>query len=148
MDAAQIRAITHAAVRLTGLSALQMVLQDYAAMFARHEQEFFRERLADIRDVVSRIGSHLTVASTSPMTAGIADDPGPNGDEPIVLVAHEILPSQAMSLGALPIAGIVTETGGGTSHVAILSRSRGIPAVSGCVGSSAMRCRSRISSRR
>ena len=49
-------------------------------------------------------------------------------------MAHEILPSQAMSLGNLPIAGIVTETGGGTSHAAILSRSRGIPAVSGVVG--------------
>src|SRR5260221_10602126 len=59
---------------------------------------------------------------------------GGNGDEPVILVAHEILPSQAMSLGNLPIAGIVTETGGGTSHAAILSRSRGIPAVSGVVG--------------
>jgi phosphotransferase system enzyme I (PtsI) len=49
-------------------------------------------------------------------------------------VTHELLPSQAMSLGDLPIAGIVTETGGGTSHAAILARSRGIPAVSGVVG--------------
>ena len=52
----------------------------------------------------------------------------------MILVAHEILPSQAMSLGDLPIAGIVTETGGGTSHAAILARSRGIPAVSGVDG--------------
>jgi phosphotransferase system enzyme I (PtsI) len=57
-----------------------------------------------------------------------------NGEEPIVLVAHELLPSQAMSLGSLPIAGIVTETGGSTSHAAILSRSRGIPAVTGVMG--------------
>ena len=35
-----------------------------------------------------------------------------NGDESVILVAHEILPSQAMSLGDLPIAGIVTEMGG------------------------------------
>ena len=52
----------------------------------------------------------------------------------MILVAHEILPSQAMSLGDLPIAGIVTELGGGTSHAAILARSRGIPAVSGLDG--------------
>ena len=52
----------------------------------------------------------------------------------MILVAHEILPSQAMSLGDLPIAGIVTEVGGATSHAAILARSRGIPAVSGVDG--------------
>ena len=57
-----------------------------------------------------------------------------NGDESVILVAHEILPSQAMSLGDLPIAGIVTELGGATSHAAILARSRGIPAVSGLDG--------------
>src|SRR5207253_5847212 len=47
---------------------------------------------------------------------------------------HELLPSQAMSLGELAIAGIVTEVGGATSHAAILARSRGIPAVSGVEG--------------
>ena len=123
--------------RLTALSSLQMVLQDYAATFARHEQEFFRERLADIRDVVSRIGTHLSLphAAQSQAYPGAIDrEPDHDGEDPIVLVAHEILPSQAMSLGTLHIAGIVTETGGGTSHVAILARSRGIPAVSGCVG--------------
>src|SRR3982751_533358 len=47
--------------RLTALSAVQEVLQGYAASFARIEQDYFRERVADLRDVVSRIGSHLTV---------------------------------------------------------------------------------------
>jgi phosphoenolpyruvate-protein phosphotransferase (PTS system enzyme I) len=114
--------------RLTALSALQMVLQDYATRFAGIEHEYFRERMTDIRDVISRIGSHL-----SPLPSA-ASGPDQNGEEPIILVAHEILPSQSMSLGDLPIAGIVTETGGATSHVAIISRSRGIPAVSGVVG--------------
>jgi len=116
---------------LTALSALQVVLQGYAASFARIEHDDFRERMADVRDVISRIGSHLTAQHG----LGSSSSNGPHvGDEPVILVAHEILPSQAMSLGNLPIAGIVTETGGGTSHAAILSRSRGIPAVSGVVG--------------
>jgi len=118
---------------LTALSALQIVLQGYAATFAQHEHDFFRDRMADIRDVISRIGSHLSLAvSSASMMPEF--EPGSDGDTPVILVAHEILPSQAMSLGSLAIAGIVTETGGKTSHVAILARSRGIPAVSGCEG--------------
>jgi phosphotransferase system enzyme I (PtsI) len=114
--------------QLTALSALQTVLQDYAATFARKEHDYFRERMADIRDVISRIGSHLSLHNTQ-LAA-----PGDHGADPIVLVATEILPSQAMTLGSIAIGGIVTETGGGTSHAAILSRSRGIPAVSGVSG--------------
>ncbi len=122
--------------RRTAISALQAVLQDYAAAFARSEHEYFRERMADIRDVISRISSHLSLQPT-PGSLGQAElgtngHPGNGENEPIILVAHEILPSQAMNLGELRIAGIVTETGGSTSHAAILSRSRGIPAVSGC----------------
>jgi phosphoenolpyruvate-protein phosphotransferase (PTS system enzyme I) len=117
--------------QMTALAALQSVMQGYAAQFARIEQDFFRERMADVRDVILQIGSHLTrkpVAHTDP--AGDSR----NGDESVILVAHELLPSQAMSLGELPIAGIVTEVGGSTSHAAILARSRGIPAVSGVEG--------------
>ena len=119
---------------LTALSALQIVLQGYAASFARIEHDYYRERLADVRDVISRIGSHLTVLPHAPIPSSSNGNGAAEGDEPVILVAHEILPSQAMSLGNLPIAGIVTETGGGTSHAAILSRSRGIPAVSGVAG--------------
>ncbi|WP_422926072.1 phosphoenolpyruvate--protein phosphotransferase [Singulisphaera sp. PoT] len=117
--------------QLTALSALQIFLQGYAASFARVEQDYFRERMADVRDVILRIGSHLTL---HPPVAPNAAQTNGHGEDPLILVAHEILPSQAMSLGNLPIAGIVTETGGGTSHAAILSRSRGIPAVAGVVG--------------
>jgi phosphotransferase system enzyme I (PtsI) len=117
--------------QLTALSALQAIMHSYAAQFARIEQDYFRERMADVRDVILRIGSHLTRKPASPVDP--AGD-SRNGDESVILVAHEILPSQAMSLGDLPIAGIVTEVGGSTGHAAILARSRGIPAVSGVEG--------------
>src|SRR5437868_5951043 len=57
---------------LTALSALQLVLQGYAATFARIEHDYYRERLADVRDVISRIGSHLTATMA----------PGGHGPEP------------------------------------------------------------------
>ena len=116
---------------LTALSALHVVMHGYATRFARIEQDYFRERLSDVRDVILRVGSHLTrKKDAAPNGATESHD----GEDPVILVAHEILPSQAMSLGDLPIAGIVTEVGGSTSHAAILARSRGIPAVSGVEG--------------
>jgi phosphotransferase system enzyme I (PtsI) len=116
---------------LTAISALQHVMQSYAARFARIEQEFFRERLNDVRDVISRVATHLS-RKQEPVSNGAVETR--DGEEPVILVAHEILPSQTMSLGDLPIAGIVTEVGGSTSHAGILARSRGIPAVSGVEG--------------
>ena len=46
--------------QLTALSALQVVMNGYAAQLARSQQELFRERMTDIRDVILRIESHLT----------------------------------------------------------------------------------------
>jgi phosphotransferase system enzyme I (PtsI) len=117
--------------QLTALSALQAVMNGYAAQLARSQQELFRERMTDIRDVILRIESHLT---RKVIGHALPAGDSRNGDESVILVAHELLPSQAMSLGDLPIAGIVTELGGSTSHSAILARSRGIPAVSGLEG--------------
>jgi phosphotransferase system enzyme I (PtsI) len=117
--------------RLTALSALQVVMNSYAAQFARIQQDFFRERMTDIRDVILKIESHL---SRRPIHRADPAGDSRNGDESVILVAHEILPSQTWSLSDVPIAGIVTELGGATSHAAILARSRGIPAVSGLEG--------------
>ena len=119
--------------QLTALSALQVVMNGYAAQFARIEQELF-PRADDRhprRDPADRVASD---AASRQHACRIAAGDSRNGDESVILVAHEILPSQAMSLGDLPIAGIVTELGGSTSHAAILARSRGIPAVSGVEG--------------
>jgi phosphotransferase system enzyme I (PtsI) len=92
---------------------------------------YFRERMTDVRDVIF---ANRVAPDTQPVGHGDPAGDSRNGDESVILVAHEILPSQAMSLGDLPIAGIVTEVGGSTSHAAILARSRGIPAVSGVDG--------------
>jgi phosphoenolpyruvate-protein phosphotransferase (PTS system enzyme I) len=127
--------------QLTALSALQVVMNGYAAQLGRSQQELFRDRMTDIRDVILRIESHLNRKKLGhadqagePRNGEASNGEARNGDESVILVAHEILPSQAMSLGDLPIAGIVTELGGSTSHAAILARSRGIPAVSGVEG--------------
>jgi phosphotransferase system enzyme I (PtsI) len=111
------------AMHVDAAAALQATLDEYAQLFQQLPEGYLQERLTDLRDVISRIQSHLT--SHEPSAAG------PAGREPVILVAHEILPSQALSLDRGRVAGIVTERGSTTGHAAILARSLGIPAVSG-----------------
>jgi phosphotransferase system enzyme I (PtsI) len=105
--------------------ALRRILKRYTSLFKRTKDEYLRERLADVRDVVLRIGAHLSDALKADSASCHA---------PLILVAEELLPSHAVMLGEHEVAGIVTQTGGRTSHAAILARSRGIPAVSGVRG--------------
>jgi phosphotransferase system enzyme I (PtsI) len=107
-------------------TALQDAIGEYTELFSKIHDEYIGERLADIRDVVGRIITELD-QNASPPECLLCD-------EPMVLVAPEILPSQALWLQRFPIAGIVTETGGSTGHAAILARSMGIPLISGMVG--------------
>jgi phosphoenolpyruvate-protein phosphotransferase (PTS system enzyme I) len=111
--------------RQTAPVALHNVLNEYANLFARTKDEYIRERLADVRDVVVRLSGHLSemLQSNAPPVEG-----------PLILVADELLPSQVVVLGQREVKGIVTQAGGQTSHAAILARSRGIPAVSGVRG--------------
>jgi phosphotransferase system enzyme I (PtsI) len=111
--------------RQTAQAALQHVLTEYSALFAHTKDEYLRERLADVRDVTIRLSAHLTMV-LRPDAQGI--------EGPLILVVEELLPSHAVALGDREVAGIVTQTGGQTSHAAILARSRGIPAVSGLAG--------------
>jgi phosphoenolpyruvate-protein phosphotransferase len=111
--------------RMDAGTALQAALDEYAALFLQIPDEYLRERLVDVRDVVGRVMAHLTLQHRPEIL---------KADEPVVLVAPEILPSQAVMFERLPIAGIATEAGGATGHAAILARSLGIPAVSGLDG--------------
>jgi phosphoenolpyruvate-protein phosphotransferase len=111
--------------RVDARTALQDALEEYAALFEQIQDEYLRERMADIRDIVGRILAQLS----------LLDNGRPfETDEAVILVAAEILPSQAMAFHSRRIAGIITEAGGSTGHAAILARSLGIPAVSGLRG--------------
>ncbi len=108
--------------KLDARAALAIAFAEYAELFNKINDAYIRDRLADLRDVVNRIDSHL-----------VSEGPGHTlgRDEPAVLVAHEILPSHAVMFDRIRVVGIVTETGGTTGHAAILARSMGIPVVSG-----------------
>ena len=123
-DPAFTRKVRHwiADERLTAQAALQRLLDEYSALFSRSNDDFLKERLADIRDVAMRLSAHLSEVlqtSTNPLTG------------PLIVVADELLPSQAVALGNVDVGGIVTQAGSQTSHAAIIARSRGIPAVCG-----------------
>lgn len=111
--------------RLTSAAALHRLLEEYAALFAATPSDFFRERFDDLRDVVMRLSAHLSDVLKPDSTAL----PGP-----LIVVADELLPSQAVALGDVAVNGIVTQAGSQTSHAAIIARSRGIPAVCGVAG--------------
>src|SRR5262249_14995366 len=124
-------------------TALHDTLEEYTELFARIPDEYLQERMADIRDVIGRILAQLALRDRPPALPMT---------EPVILVAPEILPSQALALMARPparckspacpgkepqgmqVAGVITEAGGATGHAAILARALGIPAVSGLRG--------------
>ncbi|MDG1874767.1 MAG: phosphoenolpyruvate--protein phosphotransferase [Mariniblastus sp.] len=111
--------------RMTSAAALHRLLGEYTTIFAKTRDEYLQERLNDVRDVIIRISSHLSKVL----------DPNANAIEgPMIVVADELLPSQAVALGEIDVKGIVTQKGSQTSHAAIVARSRGIPAVSGLNG--------------
>ncbi|MFO0927729.1 MAG: phosphoenolpyruvate--protein phosphotransferase [Gemmataceae bacterium] len=111
--------------RIDSASALHETLEEYAALFRQIPDTYLQERLADLRDVVGRILFHLS-RDTQHHPLQVT--------EPVILVATEILPSQAALIDKRWVSGILTETGAATGHAAILARALGIPAVSGLRG--------------
>jgi phosphotransferase system enzyme I (PtsI) len=111
--------------RMTTQAALHRLLSEYTSLFARTKDEYLKERVNDVRDVVVRLSAHLSEV--------LKPDLSPLGGS-LIIVADELLPSQAVALGNVDVRGIVTQAGSQTSHAAIIARSRGIPAVSGVRG--------------
>jgi phosphotransferase system enzyme I (PtsI) len=82
----------------------------------------FRERAVDISDVSRRVLTHLLLIKKVHLN---------ELDQDVILVAHDILPSELLTMSREYVKGIVTDLGGKTSHMAILARAFGIPAVLG-----------------
>ena len=111
--------------RIDAASAVQQAIDEYKALFSHISDTYIQERMSDLRDVAGRILAELARQDNRPLL---------DVSEPVVLIAPEILPSQAMTLDRKLVAGIVTERGAATGHAAILARSLNIPAVSGVEG--------------
>lgn len=104
-------------------SALKEVTDMYIGMFeAMEDNSYMQERAADIRDVTKRVLAHLLGVKL----------PDPSMiDEEVVVVAHDLTPSDTAQLDKNFVKAFVTDIGGRTSHSAIMARSLEIPAIVG-----------------
>lgn len=106
--------------------SVRVVLQRYESL----EDAYLQVRATDVTDIGIQVLGALGVGPTAA---------APEFEGPIVVVARELTPSQTVSLDLTHVCGLVTETGGPTSHTAILARALGIPAVGGYPGVSSIR---------
>ncbi|ATH91207.1 phosphoenolpyruvate-protein phosphotransferase [Bacillus glycinifermentans] len=102
--------------------ALKETADMFVSMFESMDNEYMKERAADIRDVTKRVTGHLL---------GV-DIPNPSLiSEEVVIVAGDLTPSDTAQLNRRFVKGFTTDIGGRTSHSAIMARSLEIPAVVG-----------------
>lgn len=103
--------------------ALKEVTDTFISMFeAMTDNAYMQERAGDIRDVTKRVLGHL-LGVTLPSPALI--------DSEVIVVAHDLTPSDTAQLDRKYVKGFITDIGGRTSHSAIMSRTLEIPAVVG-----------------
>lgn len=103
-------------------SALKETADMFVSMFESMDNEYMKERAADIRDVTKRVLSHLLgvqIANPSMVT------------EEVIVIAEDLTPSDTAQLNREFVKGFTTDIGGRTSHSAIMARSMEIPAVVG-----------------
>ncbi|MFA5276423.1 MAG: phosphoenolpyruvate-utilizing N-terminal domain-containing protein, partial [Candidatus Omnitrophota bacterium] len=98
------------------------VLKKYIDVFSRIEDEYLKERIADINDVGKRILRNLLGKEKK----GLVDL-----KEKVIVVSHDLSPSDTAAMHKQSVCGFVTDVGGKTSHTAIMAKSLEIPAVVG-----------------
>ncbi|CAC6888655.1 Phosphoenolpyruvate-protein phosphotransferase of PTS system [Staphylococcus aureus] len=104
------------------VTALTDVTTQFVTIFESMDNEYMKERAADIRDVSKRVLSHILGVEL----------PNPSMiDESVVIVGNDLTPSDTAQLNKEFVQGFATNIGGRTSHSAIMSRSLEIPAIVG-----------------
>lgn len=100
--------------------ALWEATEEFAQIIAAFSDNYFQVGTADMHDIRVRIVSHLQGRSTNDLR---------HLSTPVIIVAHDLLPSDTAGIDPAYVLGFVTEHGGPTSHTAILARQIGIPAI-------------------
>ena len=94
---------------------------NFSRMFAEMDDEYMQARSADVKDIAERVVGILH---------GRRDGKDP-GDEPVILAAKDLAPSETVQMDKSKLLGFVTELGSANSHTAILARTMNIPALIG-----------------
>jgi len=100
----------------------QEVMKKYVSVFSKIEDEYLKERIADINDVGRRILRNLLGKEKKSLS---------DLKEKVIIVAHDLSPSDTAAMHKDHVAAFVTDVGGKTSHTAIMAKSLEIPAVVG-----------------
>ena len=102
--------------------ALSEVQEELQARFQSFEEDYLRERVADVKDVAERVLRNLQ---------GVAHHDLSEIKHDVIILADDLTPSDTVHFNRRPIVGFATETGGRTSHVSIIAKSLFMPAVIG-----------------
>ncbi|MBQ9608974.1 MAG: phosphoenolpyruvate--protein phosphotransferase [Lachnospiraceae bacterium] len=102
--------------------AVAVTGDNFAKMFSEMEEEYFRGRAADIKDITERILNALSGEGAD----GIVSD------EPVIVVADDLAPSETVQMDKDMILSFVTVHGSANSHTSILAKTMSIPAIIGC----------------
>ena len=95
--------------------------ENFSAAFAAMDDEYMRARATDVKDISRRVVNILTGA----------DDAAMQDDQPAILVADDLTPSETVQLDKSKLLGFITRYGSSNSHTAILARTMNIPALIG-----------------
>jgi len=107
---------------INGEYGLEKVTHQFVSMFENMDNEYFRERAADIKDVSRRVLMHMK---------GIKSHDLSEINSEVILAARDLTPSDTAQLNRKWVKGFITDIGGRTSHSAIMARTLEIPAVVG-----------------